>query len=752
MPKTTRPRTDLDPRAPILSDCALAATRLPRRGLALVFLIALTLRGTAWFQALSSVPLGQSVLDARFYAEAGAAIVSGDGLARPYFMSPAYTWFVALHLWLFGPDPAWVTATQCVLDSITCVFTAVAAARALGRFAGLSAGLFLALHGTQIFFCLRMLPATLGTFVASLLLLAWIRVETRPRDSEMFVGGMLLGIQALIRANILVFLPLLAGLLWWRSRGGTARLVARRIALLVGGVIVVVLPITVRNIVVGGDVVLLTSNGGVNFYIGNAAGGDGRFVPLNSLPLAPGSFSDLQFEQSVHSYVERAQDKPLMPSQVSAYWVEQSVEWILAHPGEWFVLLLRKAAFFINAFEIPQVDNLYFMSRYVPVLDGPLVHMSRVLWGLGLCGLLWLLRRRPLPLVPLLYFAGFLVSTLLFFVTARYRLPLLPVLAMGAGFALQQFRDLFRMGGGRALAGPALALAICSALTNVNPRLFAGSPHAHASDARARTLFAADPEFLGFAEQHNNMAARWRQVGDGASAERELRAGLRLSPGDPDMHFNLGRVLEERGDHAGARQAYAFSYKTQPENADAARLLGRMMFILGEHEAALPVLEASLRLTPDHPETWNTLAGVRSKLGDLPGVLEAFERASELAPDWTSARYNVARTLVRLGRPQEALASLAALHQSDTENAAFAFAYAEALVESESPAPAGPILDEYLQRYPQDFNALLLMARVECSQGSPGKAKALADRAGALRPEDPRLETLLEEIELAARR
>ncbi len=41
------------------------------------------------------------------------------------------------------------------------------------------------------------------------------------------------------------------------------------IALLVGGVIVPIVPVAVRNFEEGGDPVLLSTNGGLNLFIGN---------------------------------------------------------------------------------------------------------------------------------------------------------------------------------------------------------------------------------------------------------------------------------------------------------------------------------------------------------------------------------------------------------------------------------------------------------------------------------------------------
>jgi len=716
-------------------------------GLTLVFLVALVYRAVAWFQGFDSAVLQEPVLDAKLYADAGAALASGQGLGeRPYFISPGYAWFVAVHAWLFGPQQAWVTATQCVLDSFTCAITALATARVLGRFAGLSAGLLLALHGTQVFFCLRLLPATLGTFVAAVLLLLLVGVEAKPRGRRLFLSGLALGVHACIRANALLLLPLVALWLWWRDRGAGAALHLRRIGLLVAGVALLVLPVTLRNWIVGGDLVLLTSNGGVNFYIGNAAGGDGRFLSLNHLPLAPGSFSDLQFERSVEAYVEEVEGRDMRPSEISRYWVGLALDEIADDPGAWLALLGRKLAFSLNGFEVPQIDNLYFMSRYLPVLDGVAVHSSRLLWTLGLVGLLLLTRRRPVPLVPFLLFGAYLASTLLFFVTARYRLPVVPVIALGGGAALVALRDALRGGVPRPVPAFAALLVGCALVVNLNPRLFSRAVHAAEDSPGWRSWLGVDAAFLGLAEQHNNMAARYRARGDAERVEQELRRGLELAPDDPSLLFNLGRVLEERAELTGSRAAYERVLELQPDNPDAGRLLGRLLFLSREYEAAAAVLRESLRVRPENPESWNTLGGVQTELGELDAALESFGRAVELAPAWDNPLYNQARLLVRVGRADEALPDLESLHESAPKSDVYGYAYAEALVEIGVSDPAGEVLDEFLSRYDQDYNALVLRARVELLRGYPEKARPYAERAQGLGRDGPELRAVLEEI------
>src|SRR5262249_9046858 len=124
---------------------------------------------------------------------------------------------------------------------------------------------------------LLMIPLTLFFLDAAFLLLL------RARDSEGWwaaaAAGLCFGAAALDRVNLLVFVPvallfLAAGLTWRPSRWRAVPAPAFLLAL-----VLTIAPVTIRNWVVGRDVVLVSANMGVNLFIGNNAGANVRFVP-----------------------------------------------------------------------------------------------------------------------------------------------------------------------------------------------------------------------------------------------------------------------------------------------------------------------------------------------------------------------------------------------------------------------------------------------------------------------------------------
>src|SRR5690606_17668163 len=88
----------------------------------------------------------------------------------------------------------------------------------------------------------------------------------RPSVSRAALLGVTIALNALGRATSLVWMVVTAiGLL--RRRAPAPR--GKHLLALVLGAVVVIAPVTLRNWIVERDFVLITANGGLNFYVGN---------------------------------------------------------------------------------------------------------------------------------------------------------------------------------------------------------------------------------------------------------------------------------------------------------------------------------------------------------------------------------------------------------------------------------------------------------------------------------------------------
>ena len=94
-------------------------------------------------------------------------------------------------------------------------------------------------------------------------------------------------------------------------------------ALVIIGAALPVLPVTLRNYLIGGEFISIASNGGVNFYIGNNSLANGiRAVVPGTRTTWKGGYED------THNIPEMELGKKLKEAEISDYWYRKSFQWI----------------------------------------------------------------------------------------------------------------------------------------------------------------------------------------------------------------------------------------------------------------------------------------------------------------------------------------------------------------------------------------------------------------------------------------
>ncbi|MBN2170865.1 MAG: glycosyltransferase family 39 protein [Candidatus Krumholzibacteriota bacterium] len=413
----------------------------------------LPLRGQALFDA----PHRDSIL----YVSRAHGILNGDlwGSGVSFHSAPLYPYFLAL---VMGPGGEaglwWVRVVQALLSALTVGFLALAAHRLFGRWAALATAALALLYAPFLFYAGELLEITLSLFFLSMA--AWILARPELAGRHAFGVGALVGLAALGKPNLLLLAPvLLVAIGFLRPLGRPAAWPWRRGALLAAGFLVVIMPFTLRNRIVGDDWVLISSNGGINFFIGNNPSATGGF-------LVPASMQyDLQ--HASHRFAEQAAGRPLKPSAVSRFWTGRAWRFFTTRPGEAAGKLLRKTGLLLNHYEIPNHFNIYFFREYfAPVLRGPLVWYWLVL-PLAAVGLVFGLRRSRATRLAgwCLLVVG--ASVVLFFITSRYRMPLLVWLLPFAGYGLATLGRLLAARRWRLLPVPVLVLVAATAIVRL---------------------------------------------------------------------------------------------------------------------------------------------------------------------------------------------------------------------------------------------------------------------------------------------
>ena len=585
-------------------------------------------------------------MDALYHHEWALAIAAGrEFIADAFFRAPLYPYFLGLLYKVFGANLMVIRIIQALIGSAGCGLTYLLAQqllepRAASRKPQASpksgihrssfiahhsaavpriAGLVMAAYPLAIWFDGELL---LEGLLTSLMLLGFVLLlRSRDTDRQWWLPGIAFGLAAITRPNVLAFLALLPVWLFLergrtRPTDPTRQTVWARIAFVWGAAAVVILPVTIRNFVVSGQFVPIAWQAGTNFYIGNSAESDGvtAIVP-GTRPTWWGGYDD------VRRLAEEAAGHQLKGAEIDRYWLGKGLEFWRRQPGKALGLLLRKTFIWFAGHEASNDRDLYAVKRYSFV--NYLFFNSRflkfpfgILLPLALAGV-WFCRSQWRRFLPLYLFAGaYSLSFIVFFVTSRYRLPLIPIASILAAVGLVGFVRLR----GKALGWP-LAIAT-SAFLLFNANLAAaGGPGSHGLN-------------------HFDAAIGLHEQGKDAEALAELRAALK-----PDSATGVLSVeadlLAAHGEFAQAESAGRAAIRLHPSDADGFGILGNVFAYAGRFDSAAFYFEALLERSPYELKAWDNLGNIALVRRDFERARYYYEGARKIQPTDVQAMYSL---------------------------------------------------------------------------------------------------------------
>jgi 4-amino-4-deoxy-L-arabinose transferase-like glycosyltransferase len=550
---------------------------------AAVFAVALALR-LAHVLALRQSPYFEHpVLDAETYYWASRALAAGEGWAEPvYWQPPGYPYFLAAILRIAGPGFLAPRLVQAGLGGLTAALTCAIGVRVFGRAVGLGAGLAVAAYGVLIYFDGELLAPSLAIGLQMATLYCAVRAPAERGGRGWLATGLLGGLTAVVNAPALVLLPVLV-------------LAARRRAgwLLLGAAIAIG-PVTLRNWTVGGELVLISSNSGINLYLGNNPRYDA------TVGMRPGrDWQALVRAPRLHG-VSGA-------GPASRFFVKRVTVYAGSDPVGFLALQARKLGLLVGGAEIPRNQELYPARRWSPVLrvllwKAPgLAFPFGILLPLAAIGLGVAARRAPL-LAASVVTLGLTVAA--FFVTARYRAPLIPLLALfaGAGVRWAAVQASLRA---RAMAGALVVAVYLLANVGQGPMPDRMNPDAEQGLAHWLEREGRRPEAL----------ALYRRL-------------ARETPGSFDAWYGVAQLATVMGQRTEADAARARLRAIEPEFPDTALLLARAALHAGCGPEAVSFAGRAAVLDPGS-ELARTLLGEAQALqatrpGGLPGGCPAW--------------------------------------------------------------------------------------------------------------------------------
>lgn len=582
------------------------------------------------------------------------SIASGEPWPAVPTHAPGYPYFLGWLLAFCDGSLIVVRGVQAAFGAALCVLTGLLAKRAFGERAGVVAAVLVALYGPLIYLEVSLLAEGLFTFW--LVLSLWLQTSERRSLPRALGGGVALGLAAVFRATALPLLPAMA--LWAAFDRKRPRRLTAATLLLAGG-LAVVLPALVKVREVSGGWLPLQAFGGLNFYMGNRTGAPG--TPAARL----GGGWDLLSSEPLRQGIEN-------PAEQERYFFRKALSEIGQHPGGALAALGRKALWLVSGDEIRESHSFYFFRQSSWLLR--LLPGFSLLFPLALCGLVLAIRARSLPLPWAIHLGWFTLSCLLIVVSARYRIPLMPLLAALAGAAVVHLYETVRRRGWREPAGWGLLFAAGFAATLVSRH----EPSRNPAEELALTAYSL--ESAGDLEKASAAARRAREADGGSALAWAVSGGIALRQGDRDAaltafgkavaldpdyqraRYNLGEIHRARGDLEAASRDLERAVWLRPDDLPAVTALAAVHLARARAAGAArrpaegvgPARKAA-ELQPENPEAWMTLAFLALDAGEAAAAREALSRARPLpGPHAPAVAYGEA-LLDRLeGDPQAA--------------------------------------------------------------------------------------------------
>jgi 4-amino-4-deoxy-L-arabinose transferase-like glycosyltransferase len=510
-------------------------------GIVATVFLALALRLFYFFQFKKTAFFNNLSLDPLFYDSAAQKILTGDfGFGKEIFdMSPLYPYFLSIVYTIFGHHLSAPRLIHFLMGSLSCILLYLLGKRIFNKQVGLISALTVALYGPFIFTEGNLVAEPLVLFLNLLLLLSLIKSADQARITLWFMSGILLGLSAIIRPNVLLLLPLIIIWIGTLKTSFDTPILIKAIALFIFGTILAISPVTIRNYIKGGEFVLISSSGGMNFYIGNN-------------PKATGTLTEPDFirPNPEHEHSDARKEA------------------------------IRRAGY-------------QFMKNYATVLNLPLFHFG-IIFPFAVLGLivstpLW---RRCLPVY--LIVVSYMAFLLLFFVTSRYRLPIVPFLILFSSFGIFQLWQYLSNKNFKKLGVSSLLIIIFAIFSNQDV-------------GEAKLNFNAQ-SYMGL----GNATFAENNTDDAISAYEKAYG---LLPANPDIQNNLAWAYATK--EINLEKAYELARNALKARARDTNMMDTLAFVhfrKGEMNEAKKVLYKALTLEPKNKKIKKRLSNLEEGL------------------------------------------------------------------------------------------------------------------------------------------
>ncbi|MCD6460421.1 tetratricopeptide repeat protein [bacterium] len=572
--------------------------------LLLIFVVAGVFLRAGYLSEIKRIPFFDNpVADSKIYYQRAMDIREGKIFPEQisFHSSALYPYYIALTYSLTNSlaGPRIIQMAAGVLNIIVVFFIM----RILfGSAPGLIAAFFMGVYPVFIYFEGDLMMISLVLFTMNLSCLMFVLYQARRKKRYLAMGGFFIALTAMGKPDTIMLAPFAAMFVFFIEKGMKRKLT--RVGVLTFCVCVTLVPLVITNYLVEKKFVLLTSNGGVNFFIGNHEGADGLF----HLPAGSGLW-DHRLYLSSKETAERELGKKLTSPEVSEFWFKKSVKFILSDMAGFIKLFARKMVLMINRFEVSNHHSFYFFRKFSNILKFNPLGLSFFMFFAPI-GLIFSLKKWRNFIILYGYLATLFFFTTLFFVTSRYRLPTVTFYIMFASLGIYKLFVYLRMKQFKKIVLPSVISLIIFIISL--PKI---------SDFNSN--LNQDYHNLG------NVYLLLKQYG------KAIRCYERVECKNPNAfftHFNKGNVYRAQKQYETALSEYFQEIEKNPQFAGSYFNAGYTYQDMGNPKKAVFYLEKALQLEPS-AKCFINLGYLYHKEGEIEKTISIFKKGVLIYPN-----------------------------------------------------------------------------------------------------------------------
>jgi 4-amino-4-deoxy-L-arabinose transferase-like glycosyltransferase len=557
---------------------------------------------------IQDIPFFQDLYsDSKIYNQWAEEIVNEGKLygERVFFMSPIYPYVLAVIKVFFDDAVFAIRLIQILIGTINVIIMFLIGRNLFTSTVGYITALLSAVYIVFIFYTSTILSETLQLFVVSLLILMLSKNPKNLNSKKWFIIGVLIGLAALFRANILIFyIPTIIWILFYYRKNNKWIFIRKIIVFFTLGLVLPIFPATLNNYLASGDFVLISSNGGINFYIGNNKDAIGIYQPPKDFDI----FTDLSGER----YAEKISGNNLSQSESSSFWYKKGFYYIFNDPLGFFLLQVNKTALFFSPNEYPQsfiMDIDFFKEQYSTILKFPLPGFGFILI-FSIFGFVLTLKEKSKYSLLYIFTFCYIIATILFFITGRFRIALTPIFISFAAFGIIQIYSFIKIKRYKELiAGFFLVI-----LYLISQKYLVKDYNLTSYDA------------------YLNLGNIYFERGEYPEAYQSYLKSLKYK--DYYLtHMMIGNFFKAQRNYSEAYRAYQNAIKRNPQSALTFFNLGTLYINVNEYENALVNFEKTIEIDPSFADSYRNIAIIYYMKADYKRSLAYFEKYLDQSND-----------------------------------------------------------------------------------------------------------------------